>query len=304
MSAKVVRRGIFLIGIGVVLLFNNIGLLGWDVWYDLLRFWPILLICFGLERVFRESRLSALAYLSPLVLAFTFVGVMYYQGFSKEGEDFDTWEYEGELHRWVVDDEGPYTGVRLNIDFGVGSLWLKEGEGALLSAKFNCDRDPPRCRYEEDDGEASIKIRSEEHRFSIFSRKHRNEGRIEVSGRYPLDLRLDVGACDLDLDLSELQLADLVLDGGVCNIDLRFGDRSEHLRVNIDVGVSDLDIEIPEGVGLKVTKDTALSSFNHRGIRLAKRSGSTYLSEDYTSAEKRIDLHLDAGVSSVVISKY
>jgi len=302
MSAKIVRRGVFLIGIGSVLLLNNFALLDWDIWYDLLRLWPVILICFGLERLFRDSRLSGLTYLSPIVMALTFVGVIYYQGFSKEEYFADFQEYDRELHHWSVEDEGGYSAVKLDIDFGAGSLWLKSGEGALLSAKFDYDRDLPRCRYDVDEGVVSIKIRSEQKSFSLFSRKHHNHAKIEVSKKYPLDLSFDAGACELNLDLSDFELTDFELDGGVCDINLKFGDGAEHLRATIDVGVSDLDIVIPPGVGLKLIKDAALSSFDHSGIKLDKLSGSTYLSEDYSTAEKKIDIYIDAGLSSLAIS--
>jgi len=302
MSAKIVRRGVFLIAVGLVLLLNNFGLLDWDIWYDLLRLWPIILICFGLERLFRDSKLSALTYLSPIVMALTFAGVIYYQGFSKEQYFDDFQEYDQELYRWSVANEGPYSAVRLDIDLAAGSLWLKSGEEALLSAKFDYNRNPPRCRYEVDEGVASLKIRSEQGRFSLFSRKHHNDAKIEVSDKYPLDLSIDAGACELDLDLSDLELTDFELDGGVCDINLRFGDRAKLLRATIDVAVSDLDIQIPRGLGLKLIKDTALSSFDHGGIKLEKLSGSTYLSEDYSTAEKKIDLYIEASLSSLAIN--
>ena len=40
---------IFLIGAGVMLLLNNLGLLSWQVWTALLRLWPALLITAGID---------------------------------------------------------------------------------------------------------------------------------------------------------------------------------------------------------------------------------------------------------------
>jgi hypothetical protein len=302
MSAKVVRRGVFLIGIGSVLLLNNFALLDWEIWYDLLRLWPVILICFGLERLFRDSRLSALTYLSPIVMALTFVGVIYYQGFSKQEYFDDLEKYDRELYHWSVEDEGGYSRVKLDIDFGAGSLWIRSGQGALLAAKLDYDQDPPRCRYDVDENVVSMRIRSEQKSVSLFSRKAHNDAKIEVSNNYPLDLSVDVGACDLNLDLSDFELTDFELDGELCDVKVKFGDGAEHLRAKIDLGLSDLDIQIPEGVGLKLIKDTALSSFDHRGIKLEKLSSSTYLSEGYSTAEKKIDIFLDAGLSSLTIS--
>jgi len=40
---------IILIGLGIVFLLNNLGLLSWSVWEVILRLWPILLIAIGLD---------------------------------------------------------------------------------------------------------------------------------------------------------------------------------------------------------------------------------------------------------------
>jgi hypothetical protein len=50
---------IFLLTIGVILLFNNFGILPWGVWGTLWRFWPVLLIFWGLEAIFGKNRFTA-----------------------------------------------------------------------------------------------------------------------------------------------------------------------------------------------------------------------------------------------------
>lgn len=45
-----------LITIGVVFLLNNFGVLPWDVWLVLWRFWPILLIMSGVEMIIPDTK--------------------------------------------------------------------------------------------------------------------------------------------------------------------------------------------------------------------------------------------------------
>ncbi len=50
--------GILLIGIGIVLLLNNFGLLSWNIWSVLWRFWPLILIMGGLETLFGRNMVA------------------------------------------------------------------------------------------------------------------------------------------------------------------------------------------------------------------------------------------------------
>ena len=45
-----------LIAAGVVLLLNTLGILPWDSWSEIGRFWPVLLVVFGLSILLRNLR--------------------------------------------------------------------------------------------------------------------------------------------------------------------------------------------------------------------------------------------------------
>ncbi|MFA5135923.1 MAG: DUF5668 domain-containing protein [Patescibacteria group bacterium] len=47
--------GILFICIGLILLFNTMGYVSWDIWEELLRFWPVLLILWGVEVMLGKS---------------------------------------------------------------------------------------------------------------------------------------------------------------------------------------------------------------------------------------------------------
>jgi len=78
----------FLLTIGVLLLFNNFGLLPWGVWVILLRFWPILLIVWGVEIAFGKSPFGRLlvSLISLLLLASALI-----YSLSFVNKDFDNW---------------------------------------------------------------------------------------------------------------------------------------------------------------------------------------------------------------------
>jgi hypothetical protein len=45
-----------LVCIGVVLLLNTLGVLAWESWSEIGRFWPVLVIVFGLSILWRNLR--------------------------------------------------------------------------------------------------------------------------------------------------------------------------------------------------------------------------------------------------------
>jgi len=47
---------IVLVCVGVVLLLNTLGVLAWETWSEIGRFWPVLVIAFGLGILWRNLR--------------------------------------------------------------------------------------------------------------------------------------------------------------------------------------------------------------------------------------------------------
>ena len=61
----------FTIIIGILLLFNTTGVLGWDIWQYVLDLWPLILISIGLDLVFRGTKfLDALAVIFQVMILF------------------------------------------------------------------------------------------------------------------------------------------------------------------------------------------------------------------------------------------
>jgi hypothetical protein len=78
---------------------------------------------------------------------------------------------------------------------------------------------------------------------------------------------------------------------------LALGDIPALTRLTIDGGASSFNISLPEGVGAKITIDAGLSSKNFPNFK--KIDENNYETENYSTAQKKIDMDLDVGVSSI-----
>lgn len=68
--------GLFLIFSGIILLFNTLDIIPWNIWYDIIKFWPILLILAGLNIILGESKLSNLIFSILIIIIFVLVFLM------------------------------------------------------------------------------------------------------------------------------------------------------------------------------------------------------------------------------------
>ena len=72
--------------------------------------------------------------------------------------------------------------------------------------------------------------------------------------------------------------------------------RDAHLSIDMGLGV--LELRVPEGLGLRLRKDSFLTSLDSEG--LVKR-GDVYESLDYDAADRKVTIDLDAAFGRVKI---
>lgn len=254
---------------------------------------------------------------------------------------------EREQKQFELTDE---KSVTVNIDFGAGSLELAAGPGDLvLDADVEYE---PRyveffADYRKRGGAGMLELSSEMRRSGIDG-DITNTWRLGVTDRVPVDLEMDIGAADADLDLSGLKLTDLDLDvgaadarvhwdrpnpislrrlqidcgasslklsglghanlerfdfeGGVGSFDLSFdGDWQQSAEVLLEVGLGSVDIAIPDGVAARIEVDDSFLSSVDIDQRFQEVADDVYESEDYGTADIRLDLSITLGLGSVDI---
>lgn len=120
-----------------------------------------------------------------------------------------------------------------------------------------------------------------------------NVGRIATA-------RFEVGAADFDARrLGNLNAERIEVDAGVGSLALWLdGDWQRDARLSIDMGLGTLELRVPEGLGLRLRKDSFLASLDSEG--LVKR-GDTYESLDWDDADRRVTVDLDAAFGSVKV---
>jgi hypothetical protein len=193
---------------------------------------------------------------------------------------------------------GEAESVELDLDIGAGELKVQGGARELMEGYFiyNIERWKPELDYSVAGNRGILKVKQGEcHGMTVG--KTRNEWDISLSNDVPLDIDVDFGAGEGNLDLRGLILNSLNIDMGVGELKLDLsGEQKQSLDVSIDGGVGSATIFLPVDVGVRVMVDGGIGSVNARGM--IKRRGA-YVNDAYGKTEVTIDVDVDAGIGSI-----
>jgi len=191
------------------------------------------------------------------------------------------------------------TRVEVALDMNAGELRVQAvDQEALLEASFeyNRERDRPVVDYHRFGDTGTLQVRRARRHGLSIGRIH-NKWDLKLGRAVPVDLNINLGAGQSDLDLRGLRIRRIEIDMGVgeMNLDIQ-GEHKESFDVKIDGGVGSAKLYLPDEVGVKVSVDGGLGSVNPHG--LTKRGGA-YVNDAYGRSPVTIEVEIDAGIGSV-----
>ncbi len=287
---------ILLIALGLLFLFFNLRPEA-DPWPVISRYWPLILIFWGLGKVWdylwlrqhpgatERPRISgaALAWLLLLML----FGMAVFRG-----------KYTNTLLHDVktLDRQGEQS-LRADIDMPAGELRLGGGSNRLLDAEFRYSRaeGTPHVDYRVSNGVGDLAIRQSDR--SVHVGNTQNDWNLQFSKDVPLDLRLNMGAGEGDLRLRDVPVTNLTVNmgAGELRVDLT-GDRKNNLEAEIHGGVGEARIRLPKNVGVRVHAAGGIGTIDAHGL---KREGDEYVNDAYGKSPVTIKMTVEGGIGQI-----
>ena len=124
---------------------------------------------------------------------------------------------------------------------------------------------------------------------------------VRLKEAIPLQLDVEAGACQMDLDLTALQVRDFRLATGASSVMVRMPTAAGESRARITAGAAEVKVRIPPGVAARVRVPTGLGEVQVDRARFPGGSG-LYESRDYATSANKIDMAIEVGAASVEIS--
>ena len=288
---------VILIGLGIVFLLNNLGVLSWSVWEVIFRLWPVLLVAAGLDLLL--GRRSIWGSLLALVLTVAIVaGVLWLFGSGIiRGREAAAEE--------VAQALGGATQARVIIAPAVGSLRvesLAESDNLVAGVIHPVSGENVNRDFTVEGETATFTLQSAGS-FGPFTPFFGSWGGepgwdLGLNGEVPLELEVSMGVGESDLDLEELQVSDLTVSMGVGQTTVVL-PAVGRFQAKIDGAIGQTVVVIPRGMEARVQVDTGLA-----GSRLPagyRQQDDVYTSPGYASAEDRVDLEVSQAIGNVSI---
>jgi len=278
--------------LGIVFLLQTFGVLPWELWATLWRFWPVLLIAMGLAILMRRHNpwlVSGLIF--ALLLASLGIAIWQHGLPSPVGaaatsytEPLDNLEH-----------------ARIEIDLSAASLAvgsLPAGSANFVEAISAGKPGDMLASFQRQDGEGLLALRTRRTSEQLWNEAE-SHWEVNFSREIPLALEIKAAVADLDLDLSQLSVTELRLDidAGNCAIQM---PSSISIKAYIKADLANIELAIPEGVAAKLKISADLSALEIDEGRF-QRQGDYYLSPDFEQAVNRIELELDSDLGRIQV---
>jgi hypothetical protein len=282
---------ILLVVVGVLLLLHTTGMLPGFAWWRLWVLWPALLIMIGVDILLRRAP-TLLRLLAALVVVVLLVGAAYLmlQPGSETARPIHTVVEPGRIETGTVE-----------IDIGIGQLTIDPlGETtnwAEVDLFGNSAQEPVVTQF---DNAARLEITQRDWSGWWFDE---SRWTVRLNPRVESALHVHVGIGQCTLNLTRLNVTRLEVDTGVaeCTVNLPAGGEAGTIPVEIDGGVGQIDILVPEGVAAQIRLDPGLGGTRVDTQRFPEVGEELYRSANYETATYRLDVTVDLGVGSIEV---
>ncbi|MBE3126424.1 MAG: hypothetical protein IMZ57_12315 [Acidobacteria bacterium] len=191
------------------------------------------------------------------------------------------------------------TRAEVGLHMNAGELRVRGADQeALLEASFEYsrDRDRPVVDYRRFGDKGTLEVRRARRNSVPFGRI-RNRWDLRLTRAVPMELDIDLGAGQSDIDLRGLKLQRVEIDMGVgeMTLDLQ-GPHQESFNVKIDGGVGSGKITLPSEAGVRVKVDGGIGSVDAHGLT---KQGGFYVNDAYGKSAVVIEVDINAGIGSL-----
>lgn len=296
---------IILIGLGVLFLLNNLGIVSWNTWNLIWRFWPLVLVAVGLDLLIGGrsalgailSALVALALVAAIAVGVFFADQLPVLSRFNAEDDWQTAQVE-----YALDPDFQSAEVYIDWTSLPGQLSALEDDAYLIQGELAYQGE---LEFNVDDLGSTAAVTLDSYwngSWTGFTTSPNTKWDIGLTPEIPLDLTLDSGSGSCNFDLSGLLLEKLFVDSGSGSISLSL-PAEQSFSFKLDSGSGSLRIDIPEDTGMRVRLDSGSGSFNpgndFHQVSGERNDDGIWESDNYDRADYTIEMTIDQGSGSI-----
>lgn len=292
------RWGMLLVLMGTLILLTNIGVINYNFLWDLMIWFPIVLIAIGIEKIFTRSRLEFISYLTTVALVVAAVWI----AFDASGNGSDTNFFS--RTSFVEEFDPEVQQISALLDVGDGDLTIRDATGDIVYARFAEFTRKPKVSYEVKEGRAVVEFVEDKGivRSPISVKTDEfSDWIVKFSDKTPLELTCRGDGSDMHLNMATTPLRKLELDAPSTIVYVKVGELEPEVSISLFGTDADVKLRVPRTAGLKVFGQDYETFLEKVGLI---REGDVFISEGFDTLQPRISVDLDDRLRSLSIDTY
>ena len=307
MSYKKIFWGIVLITIGILVMLKNLDLI-WFSWHSLWALWPVLLILWGISLLPVKDYIKLIISLVAVAAGIAIVSTQ---------PDINTFGLHWHRHNqeWQIkyDNDSVFNAEEnysepfdksikegtLYLDATAGQFILRDSTDKLYDFEKSKGNTHYQTSFEKDSTSAVIRLKLKDGNINVGAG---SESHIKLNVNPTWNINFNVGAADMQMDLSKYKVREVTLEGGASSIYLKMGELKEDQKIKISAGASSIHILMPKSRACEIRTNTVLSSRELPGFERIERH--LYRTNNFNTAKIKSYINVDAAVSSLNVEKY
>lgn len=304
--------GVILVVFGTLFLVENLGYVELSfnrIW----RFWPILLIYWGFSALLKKRDGSSglmLLVIQILLLGFTLFFVVSPTNDQEKGtpsneylEDNEFSEDDAKKYEFSEPFIDDIKTASLELEFGAGTLSIQQGTTNLIDADAVTNLGGYSFTKELNGGSANLSLKYEGENLRLErNASYEHELKVNLNKNPNWQLNMDIGATSADLDLTGVKIQQLTMDCGAAKINMKLGNPClGNSVIDLDAGMADVKIKLPDSVQAEILSKTALSSRTFDGFE--KVSNGHFRTPEFKSSTSTWIIKLNGGMSNLEVTR-
>ncbi len=295
-SKSVAFTPILIVILGIIFLLNNFGILPWELWSNLWKFWPILLILFGVETlVGRQSSFRGLGFLLFLIfLVPVFLILNPFTGNPLATKSLDLDEPLANLTRGRLNFQFQSANIKL-ADLDHNSTSLFKG-----TVKYSDLLPKPTLSIDKRLGEGNYTITQPEQKALPFLSSLGNNIVLGLSPLIPLEIKIKSTSGVININLTKIKVDVIQIDTSTSQTNIKFAaDFSSKVYIKASAGI--VNLTIPKNVSASIKTTSSLKSIKI-DEKLFPKNGEIYKSPTFESSQFRVEVEITSQATNVNVN--
>lgn len=304
---------LILIAIGLMFLFSNFGWLDFH-WVSIWRLWPLILIFWGVSILPIKDVVKFILVIAFIALSFIFFNriteprwFFTFHDHNRNWSDQDEWDKDDSPRTFsystqilTVDMDTLSHKAVLKMEAAAGKFKIDGETSDMLSFRKEGDIGDYSMTTNKVDGKTSINIRLEKNR--KVRRVKKNYVDIQLNQEMVWDLDFDIGAAEVNMDLSDYRIDTAKIDAGAASLEIKLGTLQPVTYMSYSAGAASLDVKVPKESACEIRTESVLVSNDFEGF--IKKGDGVYQTTNFPEGTNTIILQIESAVSSLKVERY